>query len=268
MWLIDILPFVYDNFTELWGMMLEGIEEASDLAYILAYVSAVIILTLKLSMWAGALTIPKIVWDLLKKLWINIKIITQIQKNITKNLKSITNKATGIITVSKKAGKYSSRIKDFADNTNTAIQRFKWTSDELINSKKALNVLSNTIVLANIFWENIQTQLDNKNNTDIALKVYEEQILKENGFVLSELENQIGNSSWELKYNLLRIREKFDEIRYVFEREVFPVKEKIDELTDNSDILWLSKIDKYYKAKLWEMNELTQLILLRYILGK
>ena len=72
MWLIDILPFVYDNFTELWGMMVEGTEEASDVAYILSYVSVVIVLTLKVDMWVWALTIPKVVWNLLKKSWINI----------------------------------------------------------------------------------------------------------------------------------------------------------------------------------------------------
>ena len=263
MWLIDILPFVYDNFTELWGMMVEGIEEASDVAYILAYVSAVIVLTLKIDMWAWALTIPKVVWDLLKKSWINIEIITKIQNNIINHSKEITQKATWIITASKKVWEHSSKIRDFADNTNTAMQRFKWVSDDLANSRKALDTLNKTAVLADIFWDKIQAQLDNKNNTDIALQVYEEQILKGNWFVLSEIEDQIENSSWELQYNLIRIREKFDEMRDVFEREIDPVIKQIT--------YWFRKMhfderDNYLNkiTNNDSLHELTKLIIRKY----
>lgn len=268
MWLLDTIPFVYDNFYELWWMVIEWIEEASDIAYIISYISVVIVLTLKVDMWAGALTIPKVVWDLLKKSWISAEIITQIQNNIISHSKEITSKATWIITVSKKVSEQSTKVRDFADNTATAMQRFKGVSGELANSRKVLNTLNKTLVLADIFWEKIQAQLDNKNNTDIALKVYEEQILKWSGFVLSKLEGQIDNSSWELQYNLIRIREKFDELKNIFEREIFPVKLQRDKLKDKNDLLWLSKLDKYYSWKLRDMRELTRLILPKYVLDK
>ena len=268
LWLIDIIPFIYDNFTELGWLMIEWIEETSDVAYILAYVTAVIFLTVKVDQWAWMLTIPKVVWELLKKSWISVKIIAQIQKNILVHINKINTKVTKVITSSKTLSWRAWWIRDFADNTNTAMQRFKWISDKLANSRKVLNTLNKTTILANIFWEKIQWQLDNKNNTDIALQVYEEQILKWNWFVLWELEEQIENSSWELQYNLIRIREKFDEMKEVFEKEVFPIMEERDNLKDKYNMVWLLKIDKYYNSKLWEMNELTKLILSEYILDK
>ncbi len=268
LWLIDIIPFIYDNFTELGWLMIEWIEETSDVVYILAYVTAVIFLTVKIDQWAWILTIPKVVWELLKKSWISAKIIVQIQKNILVHINKINTKVTKVITSSKTLSWRAWWIRDFADNTNTAMQRFKWVSDKLANSRKVLNTLNKTTILVNIFWEKIQWQLDNKNNTDIALQVYEEQILKWNWFVLWELEEQIENSSWELQYNLIRIREKFDEMKEVFEREIFPVKDKRDKFKMNGNLVQLAKIDKYYKSKFWEMNELSKLILSKYILGK
>ena len=74
--------------------------------------------------------------------------------------------------------------------------------------------------------------------------------------------------NWELQYNLIRIREKFDEMKEIFEKEIFPVKEQIDEFKKNGDFNNISKIDKYYNWKLWEMNKLTRLILTKYILDK
>ena len=143
------------------------------------------------------------------------------------------------------------------------MQRFKWISDELANSRKALDTLNKTAVLADIFWDKIQTKLDNKNNTDIALQVYEEQILKGNWFVLSEIEAQIENSSWELQYNLIRIREKFDEMRDVFEREIDPVIKQIT--------YWFRKMHfderDNYLDKITNndsLHELTKLIIRKY----
>jgi hypothetical protein len=269
MWLFDTIPFIYDNFTELWWMMVEWIEETPDVAYIIAYISVVIVLTLKVDMWAGVLTIPKAVWELLKKLWINVDIITQIQNNLIKNSKKITDKATWIITASRKYWENSAKIRDFTDNTNTAMQRFQGVSGDLLNSRKALETLNKTTVLADIFWEKIQAKLDNTNNTEIALQVYEKQILKWNWFVLSEIENQIQNSSWELQYNLIRIREKFDEMKNIFEKEVFPVMEERDNLVKSTNFAWVMKLDNYYNSKkILEMNELAKKILQKYILNK
>jgi len=77
--------------------------------------------------------------------------------------------------------------------------------------------------------------ISKKENTDIALNVYEEEILKGNGIVLDNLEEMIQNSNGELQYNLLRIRERFDEMKDIFEREIFPVADK----TLNHDISYI-----------------------------
>jgi hypothetical protein len=96
--------------------------------------------------------------------------------------------------------------------------------------------------------------------------LYEEQILKGNSIVLSEIEDQIENSSGELQYNLIRIREKFDKMRDVFEREIFPITEQItsDDIPAIERIKNINLIDK----NLSRYNELSQLIITKYILKR
>ncbi len=78
----------------------------------------------------------------------------------------------------------------------------------------------------------------------------------------------IKKSNWELLYNLIRIRERFDEMKWIFEKEIFPVKEQREKFKDNKNLVWLFRLDKYYKSKFSEMNDLTKLILEKYILWK
>ncbi|PID87569.1 hypothetical protein CSB07_01220 [Candidatus Gracilibacteria bacterium] len=78
----------------------------------------------------------------------------------------------------------------------------------------------------------------------------------------------IKKSNGELLYNLIRIRERFDEMKWIFEKEIFPVKEQREKFKDNKNLVGLFRLDKYYKSKFSEMNDLTKLILEKYILGK
>jgi hypothetical protein len=65
--------------------------------------------------------------------------------------------------------------------------------------------------------------ISKKENTDMALKVYEEEILKGNGIVLDNIEDMIKGSNGELQYNFIKIKERFDEMQEIFEKEVFPI---------------------------------------------
>ena len=98
--------------------------------------------------------------------------------------------------------------------------------------------------------------ISNQENTNLALNVYEEEILKGNWIVLDNLENMIKNSNWELQYNLLRIRERFDEMKNIFEKEVFPIIEEADEIAVD-EWFWKKKEFLGKQAISSELNELT-----------
>ena len=104
--------------------------------------------------------------------------------------------------------------------------------------------------------------ISNQENTNLALNVYEEEILKGNWIVLDNLENMIKNSNWELQYNLLRIRERFDEMKEIFEKEIFPAIEQMRDL--NFFRLWAKKEFLENKIKDSKLNQLTIAILNQY----
>jgi hypothetical protein len=54
----------------------------------------------------------------------------------------------------------------------------KGTSDKIISSREVLQKLNSTVILTDIFGKNINKFISNKQNTNIALNVYEEEILK------------------------------------------------------------------------------------------
>jgi len=48
----------------------------------------------------------------------------------------------------------------------------------------------------------------------------------------------------------LRIRERFDEMKNIFEKEIFPIKEKMDEFKKDANFAEILKLEKYYNSQL------------------
>jgi hypothetical protein len=124
------------------------------------------------------------------------------------------------------------------------------------------------MVLSDIFGKNMDKFISKQENTDIALKVYEEEILKGNGIVLDNIEDMIQDSNGELQYNFIMIKERFDEMQGIFEKEVFPIKEARSEIVKTFDLKKLNEFDKKYNANTIMLNDLTKQILSKYILNQ
>ena len=271
-WLVDLLPILSDNIGSIWNELIEWIENESDIAYIVSYAITVIACILYVKPWVWIFTIPALVVKALQKFWLTAKTLAIIEKNLTWNIEKIASKVSNTINMSRWAiqniSKILERWRNITDSAKTWANRIKWTSDELLKSREVLKRLNNTVILADIFGKNMDKFISKQENTDLALKVYEEEILKGNWIVLNNLEDMIKKSNWELQYNLLRIRERFDEMKNIFEKEIFPIKEKMDEFKKDANFAEILKLEKYYNSQLWEMNELSKKILLKYILVK
>ncbi|MCT4617325.1 MAG: hypothetical protein N4A38_03895, partial [Candidatus Gracilibacteria bacterium] len=130
-------------------------------------------------------------------------------------------------------------------------------------SRKMLNSATNTAILADIFGDKIQGQVDEIANTEFAMRIYEEQIINGNDFLIDEVEDGLYKTSGELQYNLIRVKERFAEIREVMENEVMPIVSKISEYIIGGKIEeYANLIDKVKKSS--EYDELTKLIISKY----
>ena len=183
------------------------------------------------------------------------------------SIEKIVTKVWNSVNLWRRWYQYTSKIlekgRNVTDSINIWTKRFHWVSDDLLKSREVLKKLNNTVILADIFWKNMDKFIDKKENTNLALKVYEEEILKGNWIVLDDLEDMIRESNWELQYNLLRIREKFDEMNDIFEREIFPLIEKVDEIAI-VEWFWKKSIILDQKFDFSELNELTVVIIDKY----
>lgn len=268
--IVDLIPLISDNIWALWTELVEWIENESDVAYIISYAVSVIACLLYVNPWVWIFTIPALVIKPLAKFNLWSKALGILEANLTKNISKITTKIGNTVNLWKQWYGYTSKIlergRNITDSAGTWAKRMKWTSDELLASRQVLRKLNDTLILADIFWKNMDSFISKKENTDIALNVYEEEILKGNGIVLDNLEEMIQNSNGELQYNLLRIRERFDEMKDIFEREIFPVADK----TLNHDISYieLQNIYNWFYKNRDNLNELTVSILEKYYLNK
>ena len=265
--LIDILPVVLDNLWELWNELVKWIENESDVAYIISYAITVIACLIYINPWIWVFTIPALVIKSLSKFNLWTKALWILEANLTKNIEKIVTKVWNSVNLWRRWYQYTSKIlekgRNVTDSINIWTKRFHWVSDDLLKSREVLKKLNNTVILADIFWKNMDKFIDKKENTNLALKVYEEEILKGNWIVLDDLEDMIRESNWELQYNLLRIREKFDEMKDIFEREIFPLIEKVDEIAI-VEWFWKKSIILDQKFDFSELNELTVVIIDKY----
>lgn len=154
-------------------------------------------------------------------------------------------------------------IKDVLDSADSYNHSWTFYIHKWRYFREVLRKLNDTVILADIFGKNMDKFISNKENTDIALKVYEEEILKGNWIVLDNIEDMIKKSNWELQYNLLRIRERFDEMGKIFEKEVFHLVKRIDDLAIDK---WFWKKSNLIEEKVdfSKLNKLTVAIIDKY----
>jgi len=230
-------------------------ENEADQMYVVSYVATVYFL-LKFTADTWAPWVIKNFFERMKSIWIPKKVLEKTGE-ILKNSKVWEALTKG----GRRTMWWAKEMWDKFDAYNTLAKQFIKEKEALVKSWKALKIATDTATLASIFGEKVAGTLDKANNTDIALKVYEEEILKDNWFLLQDIDSLIFKSSGELKYNFIRIKERFAEIREVMENEVMPIRKT----------LWDRKVGILEKLKLKsevkksdEYNELTKLIVEKY----
>ena len=119
---------------------------------------------------------------------------------------------------------------DKGDTTNTATQRLTNDAEsrQIAGTAETLQKITSTAVLANIFGERIMPELASNTPSamkDTAMDIYLKTILAPKGYEnILQLQDAIQSSgNPEVRYNLLRIYERFVKVREVMEKEVMPV---------------------------------------------
>jgi len=261
----ELLPILIKDYKEIGNQILEWIDWVAEAWYIVWYV-------IWLILWAKFIPSPLAWWWVVKNaatklraLNISENIISKVRTNLISAESSIQNSFSKymprIEAAQKQVPKLTRWGKQSFDKWYDTVKYFnKWSKQEILASRKALDTATNSAILASIFGDKIQGQVDNMTNTDFAMSIYEEQILRENSFLISEVEYWAYHTSWELQYNLIRVKERFGEIRETFDKEIVPIWEKLRKIRNwwawNFEAIKLIKQIKNSR----EYNELTRLI--------
>jgi len=230
-----------------------------DISYILSYIAAILFLTFEIDPWAWLLAIPKALWRLLSKAWMSEdkiikigryfklhgrKIQREIQKKVSSsdfkdyiNLGVAWRRIDDWLTTARQAYWKAEPFKDGAETTDTLIKQVIPAGEVISITKWILTKLNDTMLLAGIFWNDIEKTLWVWENTSIALNIYKNNLnknLKEwkESSILDDLDNMIKKSNWELKYNLIRIKERFGEVESILNDQVIPVYKEYKKLLD------------------------------------
>ncbi len=107
--------------------------------------------------------------------------------------------------------------------------------------------------------------------TKNAMNVYREMILKWNGFNNDDIDALITETKWEVRYNLVLIRERLMEVEEVIESEVLPVwneNEKIlnEWLLEGDSIIIYNNFKENIIKDITKYDELSQIIFRQFIL--
>jgi len=268
----ELLPILLKDYKEIWNQILKWMTSVAEVWYIVWYV-------IWLILWAKFIPSPLVWW------WVVKNTVTKLRSlNISENVisKIRTNLISAESWINNNISKYMPRIealrkqttqiptrvtkwwKEVFDKWYDSVKYFnRWSSKEISASRKALDTATNSAILATIFWDKIHWQVDDITNTNFAMKIYEQQILNENDFLIKDVILWTHNTSWELQYNFIRVKERFTEIREIMDNEVMPLRKEFYFLKF-TDMEGFKNLQQKIKNSN-EYNELTKLIFKKYI---
>ena len=162
---------------------------------------------------------------------------------------------------------------DKGDTANTSTQRLTNASEsqQIAGTTEILRSISSTMILANIFGERIMPELANNAPNamrDTAMDIYFKSILAPNGYEsLLQLQDAIKSAgNTEVRYNLLRVYERFVEVREVMEREIIPIWTKYSQVINTGDRKAIMEYQKLVSGMLPKANPLTREIVNRVLM--
>ncbi len=224
----DFILIFWNNFWETIDELAKSFESESDYKYVLWYVIWIIISFITLPSKYWMLDLPKFILNGLKLSWnFSSKALNKVEGFLSGNIGKLVD------FVSKKFPQFEETLnagwervkqaRDLSDNTNTLRKWIQRQAEELAKSRQALQIVNNSVKLANIFWDKVTGVMSQKLSTDIAMTAYKETVLKWNWFKSSEIDVLIRDTEWEVKYNLIRVKERLLEVERIMKDEVLPV---------------------------------------------
>lgn len=255
----------------------KSFENIRDFTYVWAYIFSIIAAFIMLPTKYWILWLPQIIVKWLKTSWlISTKNLNNIEWYLVKNIswlvdntgKKLWYSSESAKNISEKWTKITEKTRDWIDSANTLKKSLEKQAELIKKSKQALEITNNSVRLAEIFGNKMQESIWDKASTDIAMKAYREAILKWNWFSSDDIDVLIEKTSWEVKYNLIRVREKLTLIEKVIDKEVVPIWNNFNINVINKNNLWIKNIQIQLKNNSWNYNELSREIFKKYIIKK
>ncbi len=254
---------IYRNGGDLINELAKNFTKVSDYMYVLSYIVAVVLSFKVLPSKFWILALPNVImrwlqasWKIPANMlgWVNNFLTNNIQKIevlVNNNIKWVTISSEKIWTWINTALRWSQKVRDSVDGSNTLINSIWVNARQVRASREALSITNNSLKLASIFWESVVWRTNETLTTKNAMSAYKEMILKLNGFNNDDIDALITETKWEVRYNLVLIRERLMEVEEVIESEVLPIWNSRDKLTLNQKITILSQMHKY--SDLWKL---------------
>lgn len=224
----DFIIIFWNNFSDTINELWSSFESESDYKYVSGYIIWIIVSFLALPSKYWILNLPKFIINWLKLSWkFSNTVITKVEwflnSKITKIVDSISRKFPKTSETINKVWETSKQARDLSDNSNTLRKAIQRQSEELAKSRQALQIVNNSLKLANVFWDNITWVMSQKLSTDIAMTAYKEAVLKWNWFKSTDIDVLVRDTEWEVKYNLIRVKERLLEVEKIMKDEVLPI---------------------------------------------
>ena len=214
---------IINEFPELIQLIKESVSSPSDVYYIVAYLWTVS--TLASSLWAVWITtLPKNIWKFLiwlvwEERWrVILSKVSEISQRIPVShevWKEVVRRVWDVSKVSEKAKWVAEKTKSVYDLRNQA--------QKIQSTWNMLNSINRNVLLADIFTDKIMWTVDNELTTDFAMDIYYQEFLKDEKWIWMSLADEIERSRWEVKYNLIRVKERLIEVEMIFEKEIVPI---------------------------------------------
>lgn len=265
----DFIIIFWNNFSDTINELWSSFESESDYKYVSGYIIWIIVSFLAFPSKYWILDLPKFILNWLKLSWnFSNKVLNKVEwflnSSFNKIVDSVSKKIPKTGDVINKVVETWKQTRDLSDNSNTLRKAIQRQSEELAKSRQALQIVNNSLKLANIFWDNITWVMSQKLSTDIAMTAYKEAVLKWNWFKSSDIDVLIRDTEWEVKYNLIRVKERLLEVEKIMKDEVLPVWNKDIEYKNSNNNLLRNALIHEIKNNNNKYNKLSQEIFKYY----
>jgi hypothetical protein len=159
---------------------------------------------------------------------------------------------------------------DKTDTASTGTQRLRDLTEEarLARVQALLKAITDTTILTNIFGDRITANMgagDPKVMGDNAMEIYLQTLGKDAGYAgIDQLKDAIAQTKGDTEYQLVRVYDRYEEVREIMEREVMPVVIEMRILRVDKDKRANDDYQQFLKQKIPTMSEIGRKIVEKY----